>query len=610
MTKYYPRLLNDLASPKDEFTDKSHESIANAIIRLINSQDKCSMIGLEGSWGSGKSTIIKIIEEKISKDFNFINFDAWAHSKQDIRKAFILRILKNFHEKGINSWLEEIRKADEITNNQYDQLQSIINNTNISRSEPDLTTDDVIHISFYSFFFILLNTLISSAINNWSLIYIPDFIFQRISVSNFLVEKLNLVTKFTSGISLIPSLKFFISILLFLVFSLCIKYLFSPKKISQIFDKTSQVTTTATNLDSIIFSDLFKLIIRIHKEAKWIFVLDNLDRIQPSEAIEIFSTLQIFTDELNHGKNLENISFIIPYAQNGLKTIWKNEEDNDLLVQMLLKKFQTVFYVPPIPYINLKVFFKKVMCEAFPSKSKENANGIINLDLDLSTDLDMLFSIMDHCYRIKQSIQPLVNTIDDSKKILNPDTSSNFEERKYSMVYDRNLTPREVIRVVNNIVAMVFIWGNRIPIKYILCFILFKRFYPELDFGKEIVENDQIFDEDIINMLDEDKEKRNTYFSMLNLSLDADPAKQFLYMPYIIQALLKGDYKKLQLYRESYIKIDEIIIDILKDKLILKSDESFLNCLFVLEKIRFLEKDEENRKHQTVNNLFDEYLRA
>ena len=610
MKKYYPRLLTDLASPRDELSDKSHENIAEAIIKLISSQDNCSMIGLEGSWGSGKSTIIKIIEERINKDFNFVNFDAWAHSKQDMRKAFILKILKEFHEKNLDSWLEKIRNDKEITNSQYDQLQSIINNTNISRSEPDLTTDDVINISFYSFFFILLSTLISSAINNWSLIYIPDFIFQRISVSNFLVEKLNLVSQFTSGISLIPSLKFFISVFLFLIFSFCIKYLFSPKKLSQIFDKTSQVTTTATNLDSIIFSNLFKVIIRLRKEAKWIFVLDNLDRIQPSEAIEIFSTLQIFTDELNHGENLKNISFIIPYAQNGLKTIWENEGDNDLLVQMLLKKFQTVFYVPPIPYINIKVFFKKVMREAFPRENKESANGIINLDLDLSTDLDMLFSIMDHCYRIKESIQPLVEKIDNPEKELNPDSSSNFEGRKYSMIYDRNLTPREIIRIVNNIVSMIFIWGNKIPIKYILCFILFKRFYPGYDFGKEIVDNDSIFDEYIINMLDEDVEKRSLYFSMLHLSLDEDAAKQLLYMPYIIQALLKGDYKKLQLYRESYTKIDEIIIDTLQDKVIQQNDEVLLNCFLVLDKIRFLEKDKENRKHQTVINLFNKYLKA
>ena len=77
------RLLTDQVAQQDAFR---HKVIAQAIAEMILYKDEESCaITLEGSWGSGKPTVVKILEEELcaqeGKDCEtgvFI-FDAWAH---------------------------------------------------------------------------------------------------------------------------------------------------------------------------------------------------------------------------------------------------------------------------------------------------------------------------------------------------------------------------------------------------------------------------------------------------------------------------------------------------------------------------------------------------
>ena len=45
-------------------------------------------------WGSGKSSIIKTVENKLANDKNyvFINYDAWKYTGNSFRKDFLLKI--------------------------------------------------------------------------------------------------------------------------------------------------------------------------------------------------------------------------------------------------------------------------------------------------------------------------------------------------------------------------------------------------------------------------------------------------------------------------------------------------------------------------------------
>ena len=83
-------LISDVPSEKDEFG--AHQKLADAVSSLIQSEnDGGKTIGIEGDWGSGKSTIINLIQANLSQeDHNLVFlFDAWAHRDDPLRRTFL-----------------------------------------------------------------------------------------------------------------------------------------------------------------------------------------------------------------------------------------------------------------------------------------------------------------------------------------------------------------------------------------------------------------------------------------------------------------------------------------------------------------------------------------
>ena len=70
---------------------------ADELVKVINNtpKDKVFTIGLFGSWGTGKSSIIKTAQDKIEKENNkvrFITYDAWKYANDSFRRMFLLKI--------------------------------------------------------------------------------------------------------------------------------------------------------------------------------------------------------------------------------------------------------------------------------------------------------------------------------------------------------------------------------------------------------------------------------------------------------------------------------------------------------------------------------------
>ncbi len=85
--------------PDEEIILKEDELLnsltyVNELINKIKEIKIFSIIGLYGMWGSGKSSIIKTVENKLANDKNyvFINYDAWKYTGNSFRKDFLLKI--------------------------------------------------------------------------------------------------------------------------------------------------------------------------------------------------------------------------------------------------------------------------------------------------------------------------------------------------------------------------------------------------------------------------------------------------------------------------------------------------------------------------------------
>ena len=75
------RLLADTPAETDAFG--SHGRVARSIAEVIQTESGGKAIGLEGGWGAGKSTIVKLISQKLSEAKEQAHkvavFDMWSH---------------------------------------------------------------------------------------------------------------------------------------------------------------------------------------------------------------------------------------------------------------------------------------------------------------------------------------------------------------------------------------------------------------------------------------------------------------------------------------------------------------------------------------------------
>ena len=112
---YKYHLLREEVASQDAFSEKTHEHVADAIANIISQEKGGITLGLEGSWGSGKSTVINLLQSKLKNAKVFI-FDAWAHEGDCLRRIFLESLLnyvqflvgskdQNFH--GNTKWIQD-----------------------------------------------------------------------------------------------------------------------------------------------------------------------------------------------------------------------------------------------------------------------------------------------------------------------------------------------------------------------------------------------------------------------------------------------------------------------------------------------------------------------
>ena len=83
------RLISDTPSAQDVFG--SHERVASALSGMVLAEDGGHAIALEGTWGSGKSTVVKLLAKKL--EGKVFEFDAWAHEDDPLRRVFLERLI-------------------------------------------------------------------------------------------------------------------------------------------------------------------------------------------------------------------------------------------------------------------------------------------------------------------------------------------------------------------------------------------------------------------------------------------------------------------------------------------------------------------------------------
>src|SRR5262245_16957819 len=99
----------------------SHQPLADAIASLIRRVGGGKAVAILGGWGSGKSTVVKLLKNNLEngeqpdgKESKVLIFDAWAHQGDPLRLSFLDWLLDELtREKWINrkNLEKDFRKA-------------------------------------------------------------------------------------------------------------------------------------------------------------------------------------------------------------------------------------------------------------------------------------------------------------------------------------------------------------------------------------------------------------------------------------------------------------------------------------------------------------------
>ncbi len=410
----YPKLIKNMPCEEDLFAGKAHTTIAQNICNTIKNNLDCRMIGLDGSWGSGKSNLLKILEKQLNQQqgkhgkqkFYFFLYDAWGH-QEDIQRRAILENLTDFlvKEKKIldsKKWKEKCKS-----------LESKTKETEV-KTIPKLSIGVIIGV---------LSVIITSALK---------------PLSDLLQESYPIISIY---ICCIP--------LSLLILVLCFKILkhiwhciicFCKKggdkqKFKSIFDDIFAFYTkdrkdivtheiiSERNPSSKDFKDWIKEISDDLKNNNLIIIFDNMDRLPSNKVQELWSSIHSFFAE----ERYERVWVIVPFDRLHIRNAFKKEDieiyktghknytDTDKCIcygdDFINKTFDVVYRVSPPIMSDWKDYFRIQWKEAFGNTiDKNNYQNIMQIYdmLTLEQSPRKIIAFINEIVTIKQIVDDTV----------------------------------------------------------------------------------------------------------------------------------------------------------------------------------------------------------
>lgn len=355
------KFISNRCSDDDKLANHPHESVANSLFDLLRNHREIEnpVIGLEGSWGSGKSQVINILQRlvkdaNLKDDYKFINYDIWSVQEDLTRKSFLDTVLSDAKEDNETFDTKEL-KSD------YDKLNATVF-IRTTKTFP-----------LVRFFFA-------------TLLLIPITVFIIDAIASLLGDDFDtwLTYERLKGLSsliiMILSLYFFYRALKeeyanldtdtkkkgrWEKFQIVIGRLFYIFKAKDV-ERKDHETVIKDEPSVSRFQDIFEHIYKGLKDGKkLIIVFDNMDRLSdPQKLMSTWSLLHTFFAEKNYeGK----IWAIVPFAGKQLSELMTKGIDKTSRTSedFINKTFFTTFRIPEPIMGSWKQFLSDKLDEAF-----------------------------------------------------------------------------------------------------------------------------------------------------------------------------------------------------------------------------------------------------
>jgi energy-coupling factor transporter ATP-binding protein EcfA2 len=369
------QIIPEEASIEDAYTNEAHQRLADTIQKSFQDNNKGFTLGLEGRYGSGKSTVIKLLKQSVeneenSNSFLFCYFDAWAHEDDPLRRVFLEELIKQCLDKE-NSKFKKLK--DQIAGKRFKRK------TNIKRGS-----------TIFGFFMAITALLIPIGVAIFSIIDKSNLTLQYTGDINpwaFIASVLISGTAITLIVNLLILFIKWISGKIDEIFVLKHWALFQSKgneKITENIKKSDERT-------SIEFEQFFYKIIKklnLNSDKKLIIVLDNIDRTLPKDTKKLISTLQNFLTEssglIEKEKEFDFVYTIIPYDLEGLNFRFAEESmEFENIKAFLDKNIRLKLKVPDLIINDWRESFKNFIENHLADWDKSVINDVVEILYDL-----------------------------------------------------------------------------------------------------------------------------------------------------------------------------------------------------------------------------------
>lgn len=368
----FPRFIVDKPQGEDVFEGQSQTKLAKNISDYILSGDKeeadkddqtCipRIIGIEGSWGAGKSNVVRKVENQLPQSYYTFTYDSWGH-QEDLQRRSILETLVNklINDKVLHGEVSiKMRNGKSHTDKWHNQLALLLSNktTTTTRSMPKLSGPaiwGIIIIGLYA----ILNSFLG---------LLPS-IYPKLEICLGLVL-------------LIETFPFFLSFGIACYYHCCKKRAWDEvftlltrkgdDRIDEQFTSSEEPSVTEfKNWLQVISNQLEE---KKSPKKKVIIVFDNMDRLPSNKVVQLWSLIHTFFA----GSDFKNIWAIIPFDYVHLceAILPSDNEKIDKFKQFINKTFPIVFTVPKPVITDYRKLFKTFFEEAF-GKSEHDEEHI------------------------------------------------------------------------------------------------------------------------------------------------------------------------------------------------------------------------------------------
>jgi KAP family P-loop domain len=306
-------LLADEPADTDEFDAKAHAAVAETIAGLVRNEPGGKVIGLEGSWGSGKSTVVHLVSKQLGSprtggpDMHVLVFDAWAHQGDPLRQTFLESLIGTLRQVG---WLQE-SLADDFRRTLTGKTTHTQTRTTARLSrEGKLASAAAVLLPLGAALFA----------NHFSTLHRPA-IYVGLA---FLLGPLLVVAGFLAlkGLGILlggreeeekETWEWRLAHLQPFSF-------FANEQTTDTLTKGVQTSEPTSVQFERIFSDVLKA--TLSDGRRLLIVLDNLDRVVEKDANSILATMQTFTAAAHGADWGQHVWTLIPYDAVGLDRLW------------------------------------------------------------------------------------------------------------------------------------------------------------------------------------------------------------------------------------------------------------------------------------------------